>query len=289
MICRGDCGDDVSMRHATPRRGLLSFVAKVKLTYRSSIPAGIELSGMCETVKSGPQITAGLRSERRSQLRYSFSAPATLVEEVSGKRIEGCVNDISREGCYVDTKTCFPMGTMAKIRITQEAQRFEAQGKVVFNQDGKGLGLAFSAISSTQLPILEGWLATSRETSWAAANRRRSQRILIRIPVRIAAPQGTDPVFKEESSTLAISAHGALILMTERTKKGQRLILSNVHTGSSAECVVAHIGDIHESRTQIGVAFVLPSATFWHVHFPPTDWTSRHQDARQIKGRPARG
>jgi len=28
------------------------------------------------------------------------------------------------------------------------------------------------------------------------------------------------------------------------------------------------------------VEFLLPNPTFWHVAFPPKDWTPRHPDAK---------
>jgi hypothetical protein len=234
-------------------------------------------------------MTAGSGADRRSNVRYKFVASADLVAEGSGKRIEGRVSDLSERGCYVDTNTGFPMGTIVTIGITREVKRFETQAQVIFNQDGKGMGLLFAAIASAQLPVLEAWLSASRETSWLAANCRRSQRIVMKVQVRVDSPRNVKPPFTEDSSTLMVSAHGASIWLSERVKKGQRLILSNAKTGSSAECIVAHIGETEDNRVQIGMAFVLPSAAFWHVHFPPADWTSSHEDAKQSEVGPAKG
>jgi len=46
------------------------------------------------------------------------------------------------------------------------------------------------------------------------------------------------------------------------------------------ECLVAHISKAPGGQTQMGVEFVLPNATFWHVAFPPKNWTPRHPDAK---------
>jgi hypothetical protein len=270
---------------------LPSFQGATKLKHPVEMQTAERLkhSPMSETLKTAESTTAGSEAERRSHVRYKFVASADLVAAGLGKRIEGRVSDLSEQGCYVDAHTCFPMGTIVTIGITREAKRFEAQAQVVFNQDGKGMGLLFAAIAPAQVPVLEAWLSASRETSWLAANRRRSQRIVIKVPVRVESPRGVAPPFGEESSTLTISAHGASIWLYERVKKGQRLILSNAKTGSSAECIVAHIGEPEDNRVQIGMAFVLPSAAFWHVHFPPADWSSRHEDAKQITVGPAKG
>lgn len=219
-------------------------------------------------------------AERRREARYKFAASVELVADPSGERSEGRASDISQQGCYVDTKICFAMGTVAKIRITREGKCFEARVKVVFSQAGSGMGLLFVVIAPTQLPTLEAWMSSTRETSWLTTNRRRSQRIMLQVPVRINAPHGAARSFEEESSTLAISAHGALILLSERVKKGQQLILSNVQTDSSIDCIVAHIGDAQGDRLQVGVEFMMSSSVFWHVNFPPADWTPRHEDAK---------
>jgi len=86
--------------------------------------------------------------------------------------------------------------------------------------------------------------------------------------------------FEEDTYTVAISAHGALILVSTQVYRGQRLSLSNVQTKAALECVVAHINKHQDEPPQIGVEFVLPNPTFWHVAFPPRDWTPRHPDAK---------
>jgi hypothetical protein len=144
------------------------------------------------------------------------------------------------------------------------------------------MGLVFTA-GPEQVMTLETRVAESRETSWLAANRRRSQRVLMKISVRVSGQNALGLPFEEETQTLAVSAHGALIPVSTQVSKGQRLALSNVQTRAVLECVVAHIrrGD----HLQVGVEFMLPNPTFWHVAFPPKDWTPRHPDAKSpVKG-----
>jgi len=138
----------------------------------------------------------------------------------------------------------------------------------------------FTAIEPEQRGILETWLAESRETSWLAANRRRSQRVLMTIPVRVSGQTGAGSPFEEETHTRAISAHGALIPVLTPVYRGQRLTLSNIQTKAALECVVAHIDRRKGEHPQAGVEFTLPNRMFWHVAFPPKDWTPRHPDAK---------
>src|SRR6267143_1976931 len=243
-------------------------------------PPRDELIAAVETEKPAEPSAALAGADRRTHPRYEFTAAVEVIAAESGARIETHVRDLSQQGCYVDTSNALPLGTVTDIRITKGAQVFEAVARVVYSRATKGMGLAFTAIEPGQLRTLETWLAESRETSWLAANRRRSQRVLMTIPVRISGQNVLGSPFEEATQTLAISAHGASILVSTQVYRGQRLTLSNVQTKAALECVVAHIEKYQSSRPQVGVEFMLPNPIFWHVAFPPKDWTPRHPDAK---------
>ena len=230
--------------------------------------------------KPASNSTAPAGADRRTHPRYEFTAAVELLAAESGARIETRVRDLSQQGCYVDTSNAFPLGTVTDVRITKGAQLFEARARVVYSRANKGMGLVFIATEPKQLRTLETWLAESRETSWLATNRRRSQRVLMTIPVRVSWQTDAGLLFEEETHTRAISAHGALILMSKQVCRGQRLTLSNVQTKAALECVVAHIDRRQGEHPQAGVEFTLPNPMFWHVAFPPKDWTPRHPDAK---------
>src|SRR5882672_8800326 len=239
---------------------------------------GKEFTAAIEEEKPAGSSVALAGADRRTHPRYKFIAAVEVVAADSGARIETRVRDLSQQGCYVDTNNALPLGTVTDIRITKGAQLFEAQARVVYSRATKGMGLVFTAIDSERLRTLETWLAESRETSWLAANRRRSQRVLMSIPVRVSGQISAGLPFEEETHTRAISAHGALILMSTPVSRGQRLTLSNIQTKAALECVVAHID--RRKDPQAGVEFTLPNPMFWHVAFPPKDWTPRHPDAK---------
>jgi len=222
---------------------------------------------------------AATGADRRTHPRYEFSAAAEVLPAESGARMETRVRDLSQQGCYIDTSDALPLGTVTDVRITKGAQLFEARARVVYSRAAKGMGLVFTTIEPERVRTLETWLTESRETSWLAANRRRSQRVLMAIPVRVSGKTGAS-VFEEDARTRAISAHGALILLSAQVFRGQRLTLSNVQTKASLECVVAHIDRRQKNQPQVGVEFMLPNPMFWHVAFPPKDWTPRHPDAK---------
>jgi hypothetical protein len=205
---------------------------------------------------------------------------AEVVAAGSGARTNTRVRDLSEQGCYADTDSPLALGTDTEVRITKGPKSLQARARVVFNQPGKGMGLMFTALEPEHRQTLDTWIAESRETSWLAANRRRSQRVLMKIPVRVSFHAGSVPLSEEETHTLAVSAHGALIAVSASLYRGQRLTLSNVQTKGSLECVVAHIDHFPGEPIKLGVEFLLPNPTFWRVAFPPKDWTPRHPHAK---------
>jgi hypothetical protein len=256
-----------------------------------SIPADVENFAPAPNVTgdtknpAGPAV-ASSGADRRVHPRYEFTAAVEVRAADSGARIETRVRDLSQQGCYVDTNDALPLGTVTDVRIKKGTQLFEARARVVYSRATRGMGLVFTAIEPERLHTLETWLAESRETSWLAANRRRSQRVLMTIPVRVSGQLGAGLPFEEDAHTRAISAHGALLLVSTPVHRGQRLTLSNVQTRAALECVVAHIDRRQSDHPQVGVEFALPNPMFWHVAFPPKDWSPRHPDAKShIKAR----
>jgi hypothetical protein len=224
-----------------------------------------------ESNEPGP----GRVADRRKHPRYVFTAGAELAEPETGARIEARIIDISQRGCHVETPRSFPLGTAIRVQVTKGGDCFVAPARVVFSS-AKGMGLAFAEIAREQYDVLEKWLGPLRERHWLILNRRKTQRVLLRVPVRVS--QHTDASQFEETHTLALNAHGALILLSASVRKGQRLELLNIATGDMAECIVAHLGQRQGDRMEVGVEFILPNPQFWHVVFPPRDWTQPISD-----------
>jgi PilZ domain-containing protein len=215
-------------------------------------------------------------AERRAHPRYVFTADAEIAEPETGSRIEARIIDISQQGCHVETPRSFPLGTAIRVQVTKSGDCFVAPARVVFSS-AKGMGLAFVEIAKEQNEVLEKWLGPLRERQWLILNRRKTQRVLLRVPVRVSQHPPTSR-FNEETHTLALNAHGALILLSASVGKGQRLELLNIATGDRAECIVAHVGQREGDRMEVGVEFILPNPHFWHVAFPPKDWIQPMSD-----------
>jgi hypothetical protein len=227
-----------------------------------------------------PSSVAKTEADRRSHPRYAFTAAVEVIATEPGERLKTRVRDLSQQGCNVDTDNPFPLGTVTEVRITKGAESFEAHARVVYIQPGKGMGLMFTVVEPQQFVTVNKWIAESRELSWLAANRRRSQRVLMKLPVRVSGQGSGALFFEEDTYTLAISAHGALIVVAAPVYRGQRFTMSNVQTNAALECVVVHVDKTPGEQTRVGVEFMLPNQTFWRVAFPPKDWTPRHPDAK---------
>src|ERR1700724_2415081 len=123
-------------------------------------------------------------------------------------------------------------------------------------------------------------MAQAHNASMNPVARRRSQRVLMQVAVRIRGEDVQGHSIEEETETLAINAHGALVLMKARLTSGSKVLLQHKRTEEEHECHVAFLGPVRAGKAEIGLEFSSPHPTFWRVAFPPEDWTPKHPEAR---------
>jgi hypothetical protein len=104
------------------------------------------------------------------------------------------------------------------------------------------------------------------------ADARRSQRVLLRVPILVRAQFEGDVPLTEDTYTQEVNAHGGLIALDMRVRPGQKLVLKNWATALEQECRVVHVRDRPAGKNEVGVAFPCPVPKFWNVDFPPPDW-----------------
>ena len=119
-------------------------------------------------------------------------------------------------------------------------------------------------------------------TPMHAGARRRSQRVLMQVGIRISGKDAQGNNFEEFTETLAINAHGALVLLAARVTSGSAVHVRHNKTEEEQECHVAFLGPVRGGKAEIGLEFTAPRPTFWRVAFPPEDWTARSPEARTI-------
>jgi len=110
--------------------------------------------------------------------------------------------------------------------------------------------------------------------------RRRSQRVLMQVGVRVRGTDSHAKPFEEQAVTLAINAHGALISLKNRLTSGSKVKMRHNMTEEEQECHVVFLGHVREGKAEVGLEFSEPRPTFWRVAFPPEDWTPRSPEAR---------
>lgn len=120
----------------------------------------------------------------------------------------------------------------------------------------------------------------------ALANQRRSQRILLAVPLRVSGKRANGAAFVEHVSTLIVNAHGALIPLREAVRDGQPLNLRNMTTGEEVHCTVVDLNPGANGVPEVGVEFMEPNPRFWRVSFPPADWSTRSPEAKRFSSSP---
>lgn len=112
--------------------------------------------------------------------------------------------------------------------------------------------------------------------------KRRSQRVLMQVPVRLRGTDAQGARFDEETETLAINAHGALVLLQARLTSGSSLLLQHKRTTEEQECQVVFLGPVRGNKAEIGLEFSTPRPQFWRVAFPPEDWSPKNPESRTV-------
>jgi hypothetical protein len=114
------------------------------------------------------------------------------------------------------------------------------------------------------------WSATGAKPALmrqpTAEERRRAQRVLLRMPVLVHVAKNPKPV---EGFTHTVSASGAMILLPEAFAQGTKFILENPKTQQRVEVNVVRSPQTSQEGSLIPVEFVSPAPQFWNIFFPP--------------------
>ncbi|HXF15038.1 MAG TPA: hypothetical protein VN517_17930 [Terriglobales bacterium] len=101
---------------------------------------------------------------------------------------------------------------------------------------------------------------------------RRSQRVVARIRVKVIRRDESGGTFSEETHTLVVNAHGALLMLAMKVRAGEILTLENGVGKERTQVRVVRVGKRIESKNEVAIEFSSPTPRFWHIDFPPGDW-----------------
>jgi hypothetical protein len=116
----------------------------------------------------------------------------------------------------------------------------------------------------TEIPVVK--------KSVAPSGFRRSQRLILDVPLVICGEADGDRPFREETFTITVNAHGGLLVLEHRVALGQKIVLMNPKTWDEREATIASLGPPYAGLSTVGFQFAKPAPEFWAVSSPPPDW-----------------
>ncbi len=104
---------------------------------------------------------------------------------------------------------------------------------------------------------------------------RRTQRVQIAMPVLVRNGH-----FQETTNTVAVNAHGCLVLLKTPVARDEQVSLINPKTVEELPGKVVSLGKPEDGKIPVGIEFVEPSPLFWQINFPPDDWLTSSERKR---------
>jgi hypothetical protein len=96
--------------------------------------------------------------------------------------------------------------------------------------------------------------------------RRRAQRVLLRMPVLLHLPGKANPI---SGFTHTVSATGATVILPEGLPTGTKLALENPKTQKKVEAHVVRPPQMNPEGSLVPIEFTAPAPQFWNIFFPP--------------------
>ena len=116
-------------------------------------------------------------------------------------------------------------------------------------------------------------------------NRRRSERVMLRMRVTVFAEDTQRKRQQLEALTHVVNAHGGLMKLQMDLHVGQPMLLVNPQNKVEQGCRVVRIEDTAEGDFAVAFEFDKPNPKFWPVVFPPQDWHAPTPDPSQKTAR----
>jgi hypothetical protein len=112
-------------------------------------------------------------------------------------------------------------------------------------------------------------------TARAMLERRRSSRVLIRIPVRILGGAVHDEPLGAPAEAIAVSHNGALLRAAFSPALGSRIEVLNIRSQEIREFRVIRVSrSAADASFELGVEILHPARNFWGVSLPDHSPTS---------------
>jgi hypothetical protein len=107
------------------------------------------------------------------------------------------------------------------------------------------------------------------------ANRRRSERVMLQVPVAVQIRGRDGKDIRESTQTVVVNAHGGLMKLRVEVKTGQPFLLINERSKVEQSCRVVRVETSESGHSAVAFEFDQPAPQFWPIVFPPADWGPR--------------
>ena len=105
----------------------------------------------------------------------------------------------------------------------------------------------------------------------AGISKRRSDRVLISLPISVSGTDAAGKPFSEDATTVTVAQNGARIALRTALVPGQQIIVRRQRSPVPLveECYVVGKVGYQLGQQVFSVAFCRPAVGFWDIYFPP--------------------
>lgn len=216
-------------------------------------------------------------ANKRTQVRVPI---LTQVEAQSTRRsVLGQGKNISLGGMLVETPDTFPIHTSVVVRfvIPSDRYRIEAAGRIVWEDEGRFMGIAFTGLTDAHEKKIAQYAAEAKEEPSplipepikGTELNRRSGRVLRRVAVILSWQDADGHPQVEATETQLLSRHGSMVLVSADLIKGQLIWVTEADSNRKAQARVV-FAVASQTSGKRAVAFeLLGVEDFWGIEFPP--------------------
>lgn len=112
---------------------------------------------------------------------------------------------------------------------------------------------------------------TNRTTVLHPEERRRSHRVIIRVPLTLETTEN-DKAVQISVHTIAVNVHGAMIVSPRVFGSGATMQIRNERTRQRTEARVVRAARESAEGYLVPIEFTSPTPNFWQISFPPDNW-----------------
>jgi hypothetical protein len=105
-----------------------------------------------------------MNNERRRTPRYPFAGSIEMQQETSDDKRTAKVSELSLNGCFVQMKEPYPVGTSLNVKLYTDSEFFEGRARVAYVNPAQGVGLLFRETKPFFVGVLRRWILSAMMT-----------------------------------------------------------------------------------------------------------------------------